>query len=84
MPQKKKKSGLTNDQKKAVKDARNVMDRASREASGILSAARVSSFLLPCRYGRPHCPGFLPPTQPGGGCKRPGCGHPLVYHLPRR
>jgi hypothetical protein len=84
MPQKTKKSGLTNDQKKAVKDARNVMVRASREARGILSAARVGPFLLLCRYGRPHCASFLTPAQPGGGCKRPGCSHPLVYHLPRR
>lgn len=83
MPPKNRKSTLSSDQKKAIKDAKNVMARASREVRGILSKAHVDPLLLRCRYGRPHCPRFVPPAQAGGGCRRPRCGHALMYHLPR-
>jgi len=77
-----KKSDLTANQKKALKDAAASLDQAYAEARKGLSAAGVVSneggtaCLLPPRG---HCRSFKVPRQ-GIRCARPGCGHSFAKH----
>jgi hypothetical protein len=84
----KKKTPLTSNQKKAIKDARKVMARASAEIRRILSNADSEDFITAeCRtFPRGHCREYLHTAGPGGGsevCRRRTCRHSILDHLPR-
>ena len=80
----KRKTPLTSYQKKAIKDARQVIARASREVRRILSNSGSEDLIAgKCRnFPVGHCVGYLRPTSPGDDrCRRRACRHGLLDHL---